>query len=164
MRTRFPTLRTLPSSTELTPSFSPICRTSTSLPLKAKEEVREATCMPGTLARALMISSVMPSLKYSFSGSALMLASGRTAMALRAAGRAASDRSATVAWAEPLDAVHLAERLDELGAGGEPVHRGPGQGAGQRVVHRLGHVAGDPHLRNRRDEPLGDDRPAPWRR
>ena len=48
------------------------------------EEVRDATWMPGTFARALMISSVIPSLKYSFSGSALMLASGRTAMALRA--------------------------------------------------------------------------------
>ena len=157
MRTRFPTLRTLPSSTELTPSFSPICRTSTSLPLKAKEEVREATCMPGTLARALMISSVMPSLKYSFSGSALMLASGRTAMALRAArgGRRPTGRHGRLGRAA--DAVHLAERLDELGAGGEPVHRGPGQDAGQRVVHRLGHVAGDPHLGNGRDEPLGDD-------
>ena len=30
-----------------------------------KQEVREATCMPGTLARALMISSLMPSQKNS---------------------------------------------------------------------------------------------------
>jgi len=95
IRTRFPTLRTLPSSTELTPSFSPISRMSTSFPLKVKEEVREATWMPGTLASALMISSVMPSLKYSFSGSALRLASGSTAMALRA-GEAGGVRTATV--------------------------------------------------------------------
>ena len=46
--------------------------------LNANDEVREATCKPGTLASALMISSVIPSLKYSFSGSALMLASGST--------------------------------------------------------------------------------------
>jgi hypothetical protein len=101
MRTRFPTLRTLPSSTEVTPSFSPICRTSTSLPLKAKEEVREATWMPGTLARALMISSVIPSLKYSFSGSALMLARGRTAIALRAAAAGGVRPLGTVACADP---------------------------------------------------------------
>ena len=41
-----------------------------------------------------MISSVMPSLKYSFSGSALMLASGRTAMALARGVRARPARRA----------------------------------------------------------------------
>ena len=52
---------------------------------------REATrcarrpATPGTLASALMISSVIPSLKYSFSGSALMLANGSTAIAFGAA-------------------------------------------------------------------------------
>ena len=104
MRTRFPTFRTLPSSTELTPSFSPISRTSTSLPLKAKQDVREATCMPGTLARALMISSVIPSLKYSFSGSALMFASGRTAMALAAGAgvRPAATGRLRPGWPTPL--------------------------------------------------------------
>ncbi len=44
--------------------------------------MREATWMPGTFDSALMISSVIPSLKYSFSGSALMLASGSTAIAV----------------------------------------------------------------------------------
>jgi len=39
-------------------------------------------------------------------------------------------------------------------SGGEPVHRGAGQDAGQRVVQRLGHVAGNPHLRDGRDEPV----------
>ena len=48
--------------------------------------------MPGTLASALMISSVIPSLKYSFSGSALMLVSGRTAIAFSVDGPAASPR------------------------------------------------------------------------
>ena len=58
-------------------------RASTSLrPLNANDDERDATWMPGTLESALMISSVMPSLKYSFSGSALMLASGSTAIAV----------------------------------------------------------------------------------
>ena len=102
-----------------------------------------------------MISSVMPSLKYSFSGSALMLASGRTAMALGA--DAAVRPAATVAWAGVPIPLMWRSASTNCAGGGEPIHRGPGQGAGQRVVHRLGHVAGDPHLRNRRDEPLGDD-------
>ena len=40
------------------------------------------TFKPSTVVRALIISSVMPSLKYSFSGSALILTKGRTAMDL----------------------------------------------------------------------------------
>ena len=40
------------------------------------------TFKPFTVVRALIISSVMPSLKYSFSGSALILTKGRTAMDL----------------------------------------------------------------------------------
>ena len=40
--------------------------------------------MPGNFPSALMISSVMPSEKYSFSGSALMFLNGRTAIALGA--------------------------------------------------------------------------------
>jgi hypothetical protein len=79
IRIRLPIFRTLPVSTEPTPSFSPTWAISTSLPLNAKQEVREATWSPGTLESAPMISSVIPSLKYSFSGSALMLASGSTA-------------------------------------------------------------------------------------
>ena len=94
-----PTLRTLPVSTEATPSFSPTWRMSTCLPLKEKQEVREATCNPGTLERAPMISSVIPSLKYSFSGSALMLARGSTAMALAAG--ALLGASGGVRWAAP---------------------------------------------------------------
>ena len=48
-----------------------------------------------------MISSVIPSLKYSFSGSALMFVSGRTAMALAAG--AGVRPAATVAWAGAAD-------------------------------------------------------------
>ena len=133
----------------LTPSFSPICRTSTSLPLKANDEVREATCMPGTLASALMISSVMPSLKYSFSGSALMLASGSTAIALRAAERAAFCRPD----GEPGRACARSMTGRSASANSAPVaNRSAGVRASARVersVDRLGHVAGDPHASER---------------
>ncbi|WP_323757095.1 hypothetical protein [Roseivirga sp.] len=40
------------------------------------------TFKPFTVVRALIISSVMPSLKYSFSGSALIFTKGRTTMDL----------------------------------------------------------------------------------
>jgi hypothetical protein len=63
MRSLRPDWRTLPSRTVPTPRADPILRTSSSLPLKAKEEVRDATRSASMLVRALMISSVMPSLK-----------------------------------------------------------------------------------------------------
>ena len=44
-------------------------------------DVRAATRRPSICCNALMISSAMPSLKYSFSGSALMFWNGSTAMA-----------------------------------------------------------------------------------
>ena len=47
--------------------------------LKAKEDVRAVTWRPFTRVSALMISSVMPSLKNSFSGSELMFTNGSTA-------------------------------------------------------------------------------------
>ena len=53
---------------------------SCSLPLKANAEVRAITFRPGILASKFKISSASPSLKYSFSLSALMLAKGKTAM------------------------------------------------------------------------------------
>ena len=43
------------------------------------DDVRAATRRSGSCTSALMISSVMPSLKYSFSASLLMLANGNTA-------------------------------------------------------------------------------------
>src|SRR5262249_7306750 len=58
---------------------SPILRTSSLLPLKAKALVREATCSPSTLLSTLISSSARPSEKYSLSLSALMLTKGRTA-------------------------------------------------------------------------------------
>ena len=50
------------------------------MPLKENAEVRAATRRFGSWVNALMISSEIPSEKYSFSGSPLMLAKGSTAM------------------------------------------------------------------------------------
>jgi hypothetical protein len=53
-------------------------------PLSIIAEVREMTRSAVTLERSEMISSVRPSLKYSFSASELTLVNGRTTMDLRA--------------------------------------------------------------------------------
>ncbi len=53
--------------------------------MNANAEVRDATWSDCTFISALMISSAIPSVKYSFSGSALMLANGSTAIDVRAA-------------------------------------------------------------------------------
>ena len=73
-------MRTLPSSTVATFSFRAMPPMSSFFPLNAKDEVRAATRSAWILVSALMISSAMPSVKYSFSGSALMLTNGRTAI------------------------------------------------------------------------------------
>src|SRR6266849_5879936 len=80
MRSRFPALRTLPSSTVATLSFDPTSARSIAGPRNANDEVRAATRKPGSWVRALMISSAMPSLKYSNSGSPLRFANGKTAI------------------------------------------------------------------------------------
>src|SRR5262245_21697482 len=49
-------------------------------PLNANDDVREATRSARILVRALMISSATPSVKYSFSGSALIFTNGNTAI------------------------------------------------------------------------------------
>src|SRR2546427_6592823 len=53
---------------------------SCSFPRKANAEVRAVTLSPGMWVSALMISSARPSLKYSFSLSALIFANGKTAI------------------------------------------------------------------------------------
>ena len=55
-----------------------------SFPLKANDDVRAATRSDSIPASALMISSVMPSLKYSASGPALMFRNGSTAIEVSA--------------------------------------------------------------------------------
>ncbi len=66
-----------------------MARTSWGFPFSANADVRDATRSPATRVSASMSSSVMPSLRYSFSGSGLALTNGRTAMP-RVAGRAAT--------------------------------------------------------------------------
>src|SRR6202008_1322894 len=83
MRTRPPALRTLPSRTCPTLSSRATLVTSTFLPLYENELLRETTARAETLLRSVMMSSVMPSLKYSCSGSPLMLANGSTQIATR---------------------------------------------------------------------------------
>ncbi len=89
-----------------------------------------------------MISSVMPSEKYSFSGSALMFLNGSTAIALGPACRLARRalRSRAVA-------ADRAQRLGEIGGGRVAIHRRARERAGtaastasgtSRVVRTLG--------------------------
>ena len=85
IRRRSPARRTVPSSTQAAPSRAPMARTSCGFPLSANTDVRDATRSPSTPARAAISSSVMPSLRYSFSGSGLALTNGSTAMQRTAA-------------------------------------------------------------------------------
>src|SRR6185312_3411950 len=78
IRTRPPALRTLPSSTCVTLSSRATFGTSTCLPLYRNEPLRDTTSSADTLLRSVMMSSLMPSLKYSCSGSPLMLTNGNT--------------------------------------------------------------------------------------
>src|SRR5215831_10113770 len=80
IRTRPPALRTEPSSTYRTPSSHPTCFTSTAWPLYVKLELRAMTNSQRMRLSAVMISSTMPSAKYSCSGSPLILAKGSTAI------------------------------------------------------------------------------------
>src|SRR6516164_9606823 len=80
MRTRLPLLRTEPSSTQRTPNSRPTRFTSTAWPLYVKLELRAITKSQRTRDSAVMISSTMPSTKYSCSGSPLILAKGSTAI------------------------------------------------------------------------------------
>ena len=80
MRSRSPDLRTVPSSTTLEPSSAPTARTSSDFPLSAKTDVRDDTRSPAIFASASISSSVMPSLRYSFSTSGLALTNGSTAI------------------------------------------------------------------------------------
>src|SRR5437867_3037555 len=87
MRSRSPDLRTVPSSTTEVPSSAPTARTSSDFAFNAKADVRDETRSPEIFARASISSSVMPSLKYSFSGSGLALMNGSTAIDRVTAGR-----------------------------------------------------------------------------
>ena len=80
MRTRSPACRTLPSTTVAAPSRLLISVRVSCRCLNGMTEPREITCRARILERCAMTSSVIPSAKYSFSGSALRLRNGSTAM------------------------------------------------------------------------------------
>src|SRR5262245_47697185 len=80
MRRRLPDFRTLPSSTVFTFSALPISLMLVFLPLNEKVDVRAATFKSSIFDSAFSSSSANPSQKYSFSGSALMLTNGSTAI------------------------------------------------------------------------------------
>jgi hypothetical protein len=79
IRTRSPTRLTLPSSRVAAERRAPISRRLRSRFLNIITEVREITLSERILESWAMTSSVMPSAKYSFSGSPLRLRNGRTA-------------------------------------------------------------------------------------
>src|SRR5579862_7496274 len=80
MRRCCPLSRTLPSSTERTDRSRAISLMLSVEFLNAKDEVRAATRNWDMPERSSSSSSAMPSEKYSFFGSPLILAKGRTAM------------------------------------------------------------------------------------
>jgi hypothetical protein len=87
MRSLLPALLTLPSSTVGTFSCLPILRMSSVFPLKTNDDVRAGTRNPLIWDRAVHKSSVMPSLRYSFSLSLLILTKGNTATPAPVGGR-----------------------------------------------------------------------------
>src|SRR5438309_1557859 len=78
-RTRSRARRTLPSSRVATPSFAAIARSPSWRCLNGITEVREITSRARIFDSCAMTSSVIPSAKYSFSGSALRFRNGSTA-------------------------------------------------------------------------------------
>ena len=79
MLTRSPTRCTPPSTTAATPSSCAISPRLLSAFLYRMLDVREVTLRSAIFARCVMMASVIPSEKYSFSGSALILMNGSTA-------------------------------------------------------------------------------------
>lgn len=77
------TTLTLPSKIVFTHSFSAIPRISMFLPLNANDEVLAITFKPSVEVSAFIISSVILSLKYSFSELLLLLKNCNIAMILK---------------------------------------------------------------------------------
>src|SRR3989442_890334 len=173
MRSRDPAFRTLPSSTVATLSWRPSIRTSCSLRLRANVVVRDATRSPSTRASAVISSSVIPSLKYSFSGSALRFTNGSTAIDFLAGapGGAAGGCPAGSGWlpgggAPPASASGNCAAGGKRAAGGRaraprgarPAASGPGsrpgRGAGG-VGEGVGDGGGDPSRLPGGQLPLG---------
>ena len=175
MRTRSPALRTLPSSTAPTPSARPISRTSAARPLNWNDEVREAMRRSRMQHSELMISSAMPSQKYSWSRPGLMSTNGRMATESGASAAAVGGSTAGSTFGSsrcrhggigrgqvgrPLDALrrHVerpGERAGERESeGGERDHQ---LECPRRQAHGLERRARDLHQQPRADEIDGRD-------
>ena len=136
IRTRCPARRTLPSSTAPTPSSSAIAVIFLVVFLYCMEDVREITLSALTFESWAMMSSVIPSLKYSFSGSVLMFSNGSTATDLRGDGDLL-----TIAWAAPTAMATVAgvpSASANWRGGAEPVggHASPSPSAPRRPPPR----------------------------
>src|SRR6202521_1587312 len=141
IRTRSPTRRPLPSRSVATSSLAPISLRLSSRFLKGITDVREMTFRERIFDSWAITSSVMPSAKNSFSGSALRFRNGRTATEGRP-GPAGS-------WFD--------ERLGERSGGPEPV----GGDLGERLYDCLLDTcryrrAKAAHRGHRIGQPLGD--------
>ena len=110
MRRRCPARRTVPSSIQAAPSSAPMrarpapCRSS------ANTEVRDATRSPLTFASASISSSVMPSLRYSVSGSGLAFTNGSTAMSRPARSTRGVASPLDSAWSAAMKSVTVGKR------------------------------------------------------
>jgi len=104
-----------------TPSESPTSLRSVSRPLKANAEVRAVTLNSVIFASTLRISSVIPSLKYSWSPSGLMSANGRTAID----GRVSSARSVIASRISGAASVRGASVSTELAPDRWPANQTP---------------------------------------
>ena len=82
MRTRSPSRRTLPSSSAATSKRAPISRRLCCRCLSGITEVLEITVRARIFDSCAMMSSVIPSAKYSFAGSGLKFVNGSTAIDL----------------------------------------------------------------------------------
>ncbi len=71
---------TLPSKTYFTPKSSLTCWTFMDFPLYVNVEFRAMTNISGIMDNAVMMFSLIPSARYSWSGSLLILTKGSTAM------------------------------------------------------------------------------------
>jgi len=132
IRTRLPARRTLPSRSVATSSAAPISRGLRSPFLKAITELREITLSERIFESWMMTSSVIPSAKYSFSGSGLRFTNGSTAIDGVRAGAATGVTSAAA------KAAAEANRLSESRASAVATARSIGTGTEGRTRRTCG--------------------------
>ena len=146
IRTRLPARRTLPSSSVATSSAAPISRRLWSRALNRMTEPRPITLSERIFESWAITSSVIPSAKNSFSGSALRFWKGSTATD--------GSRGARATVARPASASANAAAVGKRAGG---LHR---QRPRERLVDRRRHLRADaPHPGRRLGQPPGDHAP-----